>query len=316
MRGDRFKLMRTSAESAGMDSHLHADIDVCICSFRRPQIVETLAAIAAQRSPLGARIRVIVADNTHGGDASRLVHLAADDLGLQLKYVHAPANNISIARNACLDAATAPWVAFIDDDETPCSVWLALLLEEAVHGKWDAVLGPVIAVHPHDSPAWLNEGRFHCTEPVRSKGTIATGYTGNVLFRRAFVKGAGLRFRIELGNSGGEDEDFFYRLRDAGGTIGYAPNAACYERVPHSRAKLKWLIRRSFRCGQSHGTRIRARGYRPLAASIAVFKALVCGAGAAAHLASPAARNRCLTRAALHCGVVAKLAGVQDIQMY
>jgi hypothetical protein len=43
---------------------------------------------------------------------------AQSDLSLDCLYVHAPARNISIARNACLDAADAPLIAFIDDDET------------------------------------------------------------------------------------------------------------------------------------------------------------------------------------------------------
>jgi succinoglycan biosynthesis protein ExoM len=129
-----------------------------------------------------------------------------------------------------------------------------------------------------------------------------------------------LRFRPELGRSGGEDEDFFNRLRDAGGRIGFAPAALAYETIPSDRATLRWLMRRSFRTGQTYGARLhgRSRGTtgRLQALTIAAAKAGVCAMGALAHLPLPMRRNRFLTRLALHCGVVARLAGMKELRLY
>ena len=200
-------------------------IDLCICSYKRPEITDLLRQVSSQTGFPPDRLRVIVADNTE--DA--MMHARAVDsgrtLGLNLEYVHAPANNISIARNACLDHARAPWVAFLDDDETPTPDWLGALWREAVAGQWDVVLGPVKALYPSHAPSWLARGDFHSTTPVFVQGRIRTAYTGNVLFRREMVERLHLRFRPELGKSGGEDEDFFYRLFDAGGRIGFAADA-------------------------------------------------------------------------------------------
>src|SRR5207244_3041165 len=115
-------------------------------------------------------------------------------------------------------------LAFIDDDETATPGWIAALLDEAEQG-WDAVLGPVKAVYGPDAPAWMAATDFHSTAPVRIGGDILKGYAGNVLLRRATVERLGLRFDLALGRQGGEDDDFFYRLTDAGGRIGYAPDA-------------------------------------------------------------------------------------------
>ena len=292
-------------------------IDVCVCTYRRPAIAETLRAVAAQETRQPIALRVIVADNAPDVEARELICALAEKLGLDLIYVHAPAKNISIARNACLAAAQADWLAFVDDDERPSPVWLRELIAEAQRGDWDAVLGPVQALYPERSPSWLRICDLHSTRPVWVRGRLETGYTGNVLLRRELIERAGLAFQTELGRSGGEDIDFFYRLRDAGGRIGYAPAALVHEPVPLERTSLGYLLRRNFRQGQTHARRLkRCSTIRPslLHLPLAVAKALLLSVAACQPAA--AARNRYLARAALHCGVVARLAGVAEIKLY
>ncbi|MDB5418381.1 MAG: glycosyl transferase, group 2 family protein [Phenylobacterium sp.] len=298
---------------------MSSDVDVAVCTFRRPGVVETLASLARQQLPPGRALRVIVADNDETPSAEARVRAAAVEHGLALRYVHAPARNISLARNACLDAATAEWLAFLDDDETAAPGWLAGLLAEAARGGWDAVLGPVKAVYGADAPAWLAAGDFHSTAPVEVAGRILKGYAGNVLIWRGAIAVRALRFDEALGRKGGEDDDFFYRLTDAGGTIGYAPDALAYEPVPSTRASLPWLLKRGFRTGQTHGARLSQRhsGAGRLAQiGLAAAKGGACLAGAVATAWSPGARGRWLVRGSLHAGAVARLAGWREVELY
>jgi succinoglycan biosynthesis protein ExoM len=295
------------------------NVDVAICTFRRPVVVETLASLARQELPPGCALRVILADNDETPSAETAARDAAARLGLPLAYLHAPARNISRARNACLEAAEGEFLAFLDDDETATPGWLAALLAEAERGGWDAVLGPVKAVYGEGAPAWLAAGDFHSTAPVLDGGRILKGYAGNVLIRTSAVAARSLRFDEALGRVGGEDDDFFYRLTDSGGTIGFAPDALAYEPVPPTRASLKWLVTRSFRTGQTHGARLsqRARGPGRVAQlGLAAAKGGVCLAGAAATAWSPRARARWLVRGSLHAGAVARLAGLRELQLY
>jgi succinoglycan biosynthesis protein ExoM len=294
-------------------------VDVGVCTFRRPAVVETLASLSRQALPDGCVLRVVVADNDETPSAEPAVRAAAGRLRLDLAYVHAPARNISIARNACLDAAHADWFAFIDDDETAAPGWLAALLAEAARGGWDAVLGPVKAVYGPDAPPWLAAGDFHSTAPVRTGGRILKGYAGNVLMRRPAIAARALRFDEALGRQGGEDDDFFYRLTDAGGTIGYAAEALAFEPVPAQRASLPWLLKRSFRTGQTHGARLSQLHGGPgrvAQLGLAAAKGGACLAGAAATALSPARRSRWLVRGSLHAGAAARLAGVRELQLY
>ncbi|HEY8572376.1 glycosyltransferase family 2 protein [Phenylobacterium sp.] len=295
------------------------NVDVGVCTFRRPAVAETLASLGRQQLPAGVRLRVIVADNDEQPSAEATVRAVAQAHGLDLAYVHAPARNISLARNACLEAAQGRFLAFIDDDETATPGWLAALLAEADRGSWDAVLGPVKAVYGDDAPEWIAAGDFHSTAPVEVNGKILKGYAGNVLIRRSTIEPLGLRFDLARGRQGGEDDDFFYRLTDAGGAIGFAPDALAYEPVPAGRASLRWLLKRSFRTGQTHGARLesRCRGAARLAQiGVAGAKTGACVAGAAASALSPTRRSRWLVRGSLHAGVVARLAGLRELELY
>jgi succinoglycan biosynthesis protein ExoM len=295
-------------------------VDVCVCTYNRPEVVHTLRSIAAQQGLGAAKLRVIVADNAAQPTARELIAESARDLGLHLIYIHAPANNISVARNACLNVATADWIAFLDDDEVAAPQWLKQILSAARTDRWDAVLGPVKALYSPSAPVWLRAGDFHSQRPVYVRGRIETGYTGNVLLRRSFIEREALRFRTEFGRSGGEDADFMYRMSDAGGRIGFEPTALAYEPVPAQRASLRWLLRRNFRAGQTHGSRLIecVQGVLPRSGAVllAAAKALFCISTSAFYAVDPVRRHRFLMRAALHCGVVARLGGLRELNCY
>jgi len=229
------------------------DIDVCVCTFRRSHIVETIRSIGRLAIRPNWVIRVIVADNDETPSARDIVEATARECSLSLTYVHAPARNISVARNACLDAATARYIAFIDDDEVADPDWMAALMATLESRDADVVLGPVQAVYRPDCPDWMRKGDFHSTRPVWVNGEIITGYTCNVLFRRLAPALSGRRFRVELGGSGGEDHEFFTSAWRAGGTIAYAATALITEPVADNRSNLRWLLRRRFRFGETHG---------------------------------------------------------------
>lgn len=290
-------------------------VDVCVCTFRRPEVVEALRSLAAQDLPRGA-FRVIVVDNDETPSARERVEGAAAALDLAVTYVHAPAGNISIARNACLEAAKAPWIAFMDDDEQAAPGWLAALLAFQAQSGADVVFGPVQAIYAPDAPAWAKAADLHSVRPtLREGGGVSTGYTCNVLFRRAAV--GETRFDLVLGRTGGEDTTFFDRLTRSGAVLDYAPEAMMWEKTAPGRTRLNWLLVRSFRSGQTHARLLLERGGNRLAEmGVAAAKALFCLAQAALSAFSAVGWRRALVRGALHVGVAAKLAGLPEPQLY
>jgi succinoglycan biosynthesis protein ExoM len=293
-----------------------------ICTFRRVSVVDTLVSLAALERPANP-VSIIVADNDDGPTAAAEVARVAGRHPLPLRYIHAPARNISVARNAVLEAcleAGARYLAFIDDDETALPGWLVSLLQHRSMTGAPAVVGPVRAVYGHDAPDWMRRGAVHDTRPeVDPKGAVREAYTSNVLLDLAAPAVRGLRFDPLRGRTGGEDTAFFRTLKAAGGRITFASDAMVEEVVPKERASLRWLVRRRYRMGQTHASLI-AEG-RGIPARIAALALAGAKAGACLGLAGlrafdPLGRNRALMRGALHVGAVAELVGLDRVEIY
>lgn len=296
-------------------------VDICICTFRRAHIADTLRSLAQMPKRVDIELRVIVADNDDTPSAHALVEAMAAETALNITYIHAPARNISIARNACLDAAIATFVAFIDDDELVTPQWLDALLTKQAETKAEVVMGPVHASYRQDCSAWIKKGDFHSTFPVFVNGEIITSASCNILFERAAPMIINRRFRIDLGRSGGEDSAFFSGVHQAGGRIVYAPNALVTEEVPQARATLTWLVKRKFRFGQSHAMlmleskpigavgRLRAMG-------VAAVKGSLCFGMAIVNVFKLHRMMFWVLRGVLHVGVISRLLGKREIEQY
>ena len=294
-------------------------IDIAVCTFRRPELAETLHSLALITVPADFDIRVIVADNDTTPSAEALVNQMRPTMPFEILYVHCPASNISIARNACLDNSTGHYLAFVDDDETVSRTWLVQLLDTALATGADVVLGPVRAEYALSAPNWMRRGDFHSTRPVWVNGEIRTGYTCNVLLDLTRPVLSGRRFNLALGRTGGEDTEFFRHMHAAGGRLTYAPDAVVFEPVPEKRARLAWLAKRRFRSGQTHGRLLREPG-QPARQVVEIARAMAksgyCAAASLLLLGSPVARSRYALRAIMHAGVVSGLLGVRELQQY
>lgn len=294
-------------------------IDVCVCTYRRRELEDTLLSIGVLAVPPDTAIRVIVADNDAEPTARDLVYALAARLPFDVVYVHCPASNISIARNACLESASGDFIAFIDDDSTACPQWLVALSSAMSATGADAVLGPVEAIYSTNAPGWMRRGDFHSTRPVFVEGEIRTGYSGNVMLRRSSPRLHGRRFNLALGRTGGEDTEYFTKLYRAGGHIVFAPQAVVREPVPEGRARFSWLAQRRFRSGQTHGRLLgqTQQGAAGLGAvGMAMAKAVYCFVLAAAHVVNAQKRNGFALRGAMHIGVVGGLLGMREIRQY
>lgn len=294
-------------------------VDIGICTYRRPAVVATLLSLFELDLPQGVSVRLIVADNDAEPTAKDSIDRLRENSPFEIEYIHCPKSNISIARNACLSACDADYLAFIDDDETAPREWIAELLKVAQATGAETVLGPVTAIYKDSAPGWMKKGDFHSTFPVWVNGEIITGYTCNTLLRMDAPSIKGRRFALSLGQSGGEDTHFFSHMHAAGGRIAFAEKAMLSEPVPDTRASFMWLAKRRFRSGQTHGRLLAEQkpGLRRLPQIItAAAKVGYCGFFTLLTAFDPVRRNRSALRAALHMGSLSGAFGVREIRQY
>jgi succinoglycan biosynthesis protein ExoM len=223
------------------------ELTVCICTFRRPSVFYTIDSVARQSALMNRHFRILIIDNDSEPTALKIATEFRSRTNVTVDYKHVPGQSISAARNAGLDTATTPWLAFVDDDEFVSANWLAELV--ASRDLANAVFGPCEAIYGDMTPNWIKQGDYHSNRIIETD-RITTGYTSNVLIDMSFVRRYGLRFDPELGRTGGEDTMFFHAMYRKGGVLRYASSAVVYERVVSSRLSLGWIVRRRYRAGQ------------------------------------------------------------------
>jgi succinoglycan biosynthesis protein ExoM len=294
-----------------------ANVAVCICTFRRPSSLRAaMESVARQTLPEGVLLTLIIIDNDQEATARPLVDGFRAKARFPVEYRHCPGENISIARNAALDAVEAPWLAFVDDDEHASHSWLAELL--AARTGAQAVFGPCEALYRRGTPIWMRRGDFHSNRISRSKDVIDTGYTSNVLVDMTFVRRHGLRFDVALGRSGGEDTIFFHAMHHLGAVLKYAPRAIVYEEVAASRTNARWIVRRRYRAGQTYAMMLRRFSPRRYSLSkwTSPLKIATCVVASAFSALNSARASRWIMRGIFHIGVLSFAVGLRVHQEY
>ncbi|MGA8088008.1 MAG: glycosyltransferase [Terracidiphilus sp.] len=223
-----------------------SNICVCICTFRRPALLERLLNDIRRQETGGLfTYSVVVCDNDQLRSAEQTVSEFAATSSIGVKYCLEPQQSIALARNKVVQNATGDYLAFIDDDEFPEKSWLQSLFLACQKYDVDGVLGPVKPSFEEGVPSWIVKGRFYDRSfPV--SGCILTAQqtrTGNALLRRGVFCDMDAPFRPEY--RAGEDVDFFRRAIERGFTFAWCDEAIVYETVPPSRWKRVYLLRKA-----------------------------------------------------------------------
>jgi succinoglycan biosynthesis protein ExoM len=236
-----------------MDARPTRHVTVCVCTFRRPQLLrKLLEELAAQETGGEFTFSAVVSDNDSEQSARAMTEECSARLPYPIEYVSEPRQNIALARNMALSKAGGDYIACIDDDEYPAANWLLSLLRTCDSTGADGVLGPVKPYFETEPPRWAIKGRFF------DRPSHATGYriglsdarTGNVLFKRSLIAADAEVFKVEFKN-GGEDVDFFRRKMAAGAVFVWCDEAPVFEIVPLSRSTRGYLLRRAMLRGRN-----------------------------------------------------------------
>lgn len=228
-------------------------ICVCVCTFKRPDMLKRLLD-AVRTLDTGGRFTfsVVVADNDAQGSASPVVEAAVAAGGLSIKYGIEPRQNIALARNKACALAEGDYLAWIDDDEFPTREWLLRLLETCEKERAQGALGPVLPHFDEPPPRWLVKGKF-CDRPRHSTG-FRMGWpetrTGNVLINKKVVDELDGPFSQEFHN-GGEDQDFFRRAMQKGHVFVWCDEGGVFETVVPARWQRRVMLRRALLRGRN-----------------------------------------------------------------
>ena len=232
--------------AAGTDE----DVSVVICSRNRPALLgDAVESVLAGELLPSELVVVDQSDRPHPTLRTGLVGEC------DLRYLHSAETGLSRARNEGIRASCRPIVVFIDDDVVVERAWLGALVEELRRdGPRTVVTGQVRPVDHAGARGYQLSLKVD-EAPAVYEGRIGRDplFAGNMaIFRSAF--GEIGRFDVRLGAGSrfpsSEDNDFGFRLLEAGYRIVYVPGAVVHHRTWRSR---KGFIALSWHYGRGQG---------------------------------------------------------------
>ena len=256
----------------------------------RPEMLtRCLASVAALAPTPGARVHVVVIDNSDApGSFERTRGIAATaKREPPIEVVPEQRVGEAFVRNRALDEALArkaDALVFLDDDQTVPEDWLATIVRVWREEGADVVETPV---------QWRFEGTGELREFfVRTRDTLdgpprerrsKAAATNGVLVDARILTDWGLRFDSSFGLGGGADTAFFKEVHRRGGTQVLTRETFSVELCPREKETRRWILRRAFRIGSNkhqfgqpltERVRVAARGAWLLAGSGALGIAL------------------------------------------
>jgi glycosyltransferase involved in cell wall biosynthesis len=172
---------------------------------------------------------------------------------LPLKYIFESRPGLSFARNAGIANSQAEIIAFTDDDVIVEPDWLSKLLVAFSKSDCMALGGRIFPIWPGPKPAWFRENGPYATpkaivyldlgEEICVADSPLCG--ANMAFRKAaFLKYGD--FRVDLGRvaaslMGGEDIEFFERLKKAREKLLYVPDVIVHHPVTKDRMEKEYF---------------------------------------------------------------------------
>jgi glycosyltransferase involved in cell wall biosynthesis len=191
---------------------------------RRPRLAALLDSLAVQT--LGPeRFEAIVVDDGSLDDTAGLLADAAKNAPFRVQVLAGRQLGPAAARNDGWRRASAPLVAFTDDDCEATPEWLEEMVRAAADRPDDIVQGRTLP-QPRDSE---RRGVFARTKRIES-GPGPWFQTCNIAYPRALLERLG-GFDESFGRPFGEDADLGWRALEAGARAGFAADAMVHHAV-------------------------------------------------------------------------------------
>ncbi len=248
-------------------------LSLIIATYNRaPHLLRTLESAVRQSADPSSWECVAVNNNSTDSTAADFAAFAAAHPQFRLRMVDEPVQGLSNARNCGIRNSSGDIVAIIDDDETLVPEYISnyIAFFEA-HPEAAAAGGGVVPHYESGRPKWMSPypermiaNPIYLGERVREfpKGRIPAG--GNMAFRREVFGEFGM-FDPALGRNGkaltgGEETDFFARLRAGGKRLYYVPHTEIFHHIPDEKLTRERFDRQSFDVGRSKYIRAASNG--------------------------------------------------------
>ena len=224
------------------------DISVVVCTYNRAALLpQALRSLFAQKIE-NLDYEIVVVDNNSSDDTPATVESLKSESPVPLHYVREPRQGNAYARNAGVEHASAPIVAYLDDDCIADENWVARIKSAFDRDpELDFVGGRVLPVWESEPPEWLNTSHWaplalldYGTEALNIDGSRPRGLlTANLAVRKEVFDQLGgflpslQRVKGSIGSM--EDHEFLQRICRGGKRGLYLPDLITWGPVDPER---------------------------------------------------------------------------------
>ncbi|MGE0449364.1 MAG: glycosyltransferase family 2 protein [Vicinamibacterales bacterium] len=205
-------------------------VTVVVSTFNRATPLERALAALAEQTRSTPPFDVIVVDNNSNDGTPQVVERFQRRFE-RVRYVFEPRQGLSYARNAGIAAATAPIVAFTDDDVCVGSTWVSSVHQAlSAHPDIAGAGGRTLPLWPFPPPPWLTTEHWVGPLALQDYGTASFIVDAK---RPICLAGANLAFRKSVFSRVGlfdtafvraQDTEFLLRMYRAGERALYVPD--------------------------------------------------------------------------------------------
>jgi glycosyltransferase involved in cell wall biosynthesis len=202
-------------------------VSVAVSTYQRADRISRLLRSLSRQTLPPTDFEVVVYDDGSRDDSVATIRQLIPELGYPLRLIEGSANRGPAAgRNEAWRAASAPVVAFTDDDCVPDADWLRVGLQAFDDPAVDVVVGRV-----EPAPDQLGDlGPFSRTLRVSDARFFATA---NCFYRRSALEAAD-GFDEQFRRAAGEDTDLGLRVLGEHGRAQFAISALVHHDVRRS----------------------------------------------------------------------------------
>lgn len=223
-------------------------LSVVLPTYNRAESLRRALGALTRQSADPSSYEIVVVDNNCTDGTREMVKAMEDP---RIRLVSEPRQGLAFARNAGLDAALGPVLAFTDDDVEVARDWVETIVTtldknpavDGVGGRvlpaWECGRRPGWLTREHWAPLALQDHGDARTTFDRGHPIGLIG--ANVAFRRKVFERVGLfsasvqRVKNVIGST--EDHELLTRLYDAGGRMLYHPRMLVLARVQADRCE-------------------------------------------------------------------------------
>jgi glycosyltransferase involved in cell wall biosynthesis len=212
-------------------------VSVVVPTRDRSQMLETLLESLGRQTLDPSRFEVVVVDDGSTDGTPALLQRVAGEVRYDLRVVRHSGSGPASARNRGWRHASAPLIAFTDDDCVATPTWLQQMVESAKN-RPGAIVQGATEVDPAEAP---RAGPFSRTLEIKEPGPFYA--TCNMLYARELLERLG-GFDETFPLPGGEDTDLGWRARKSGADYVFVREAVIQHAVVQLGpvGKLRWVL--------------------------------------------------------------------------